>query len=77
MIFCFPIFLKWKINTITFLTTNEKQILFQPAVADYQGPFLYNTTGEPKKGIAGLASFFEKQWGEEGWPFCVGMVDIR
>ena len=36
----------------------------QPAVADYQGPFWYNTTGEAKKGIAGLAAFFGQQWGE-------------
>jgi hypothetical protein len=35
----------------------------QPAVADYQGPFWYNTTGTPKKGISGLAAFLEKKWG--------------
>ncbi|CAB9531346.1 expressed unknown protein [Seminavis robusta] len=34
-----------------------------PAVADYEGPFWYNQTGTPKKGLTGLASFLERQLG--------------
>ena len=41
-------------------------VLDWPAAADYSGPFYYyGQDGEAKKGISGLASFMEGQWGNK------------